>query len=197
MPRTYTVESSDGRYVFVMLAPHALDLERRFWIEEVHEEIEAIRETYERSGLYRVDDPTSPLWTVDWYAHRVWVFSDGIHLVREGPWASSAQDEGVSFFANGELLRTYSVADLVFAPWAMPHSVSHFMWRAETSIDEDALTYRIRTLHHEELDFDVRTGRRVRALSPPNLLFMGVLLAALTVFGVRRARRRRRRREEM
>jgi hypothetical protein len=30
--------------------------------------------------LYRNDGSTTPLWTVDWYAHSVLLPSDGIHL---------------------------------------------------------------------------------------------------------------------
>lgn len=189
LPRTYTVETENGEYIFVMLTALPPEFENRAFTEAYVEEMGEIRQRYRQSGLYRADDPTTPLWTVDWYAHSVRVFSDGVHLVRPGPWASSAQSEGVSFFANGQLLETYTVGDLVAAPWAMPHSVSHFMWRDETSIDDEALTYHIRTLHGEEIDFDVRTGKVLRSFSPSQVVIGALLAGGVAYFGIRRFRR--------
>ena len=188
-PRTYTVETEDGRYVFVMLTSLPPDFENRFFTEGFVEEMQETRRRYRQSGLYRTDDPTTPLWTVDWYAHSVLVFSDGVHLVRPGPWASSAQNEGVSFFANGELLETYTIEDLVAAPWAMPRSVSHFTWRDETSIDDAALTYHIRTLHGEEIDFDVRTGKIIRSFLPSLFMLGALMIGGIVYLGARRYRR--------
>ncbi len=189
-PRTYTVESPDGRFVFVMHAPMPVEMEYRFWVDEVNAEIRQIRERYPESGLYAADEPTTPLWTVDWYAYSVIVFSDGVHLVREGPWPMSRRDEGVSFFANGELLKTYSVSDLVLVPWLMPPTMSHFFWRANTGFDDEALTYRLLTLHLESHRFDVRTGELIRSFSPPKLLLGLVIVAGAAYFIRRRSRRR-------
>lgn len=181
-PCSYVVEAEGGQFVFVMLAPMTLDYELSFCNEENGSKIRDIRQKYSASGLYSMWDATTPVWTVDWYAHSVLPFSDGIHLVREGPWAMSGRSEGVSFFASGELLRTYSVSDLVFATWLMPRSVSHFRWRKETSVGDDSLTYRLVTLHGERIVFNARTGDIVDSHAPVKWVFLalvGVLIMAL------------------
>lgn len=160
---SYAVEAEGGQYVFVMLAPLTLDEELSFWNEKHGSQIHDIRQKYSASGLYSTGDTTSPIWTVDWYAHSVLPFSDGIHLVREGPWARSRGDEAVSFFANGKLLKSYSISDLKISRWAMQHTVSHFFWRDETSVDDPKLTYEIKPRKGKAIVFDVTTGEIVNA----------------------------------
>lgn len=190
-PYSYKIESEDGRHVFVMLSPLDEDVEVQPFNDEFSAEILKIRQQYSQSGLYTVDNATVPLWTVDWYAHSVRLFSDGVHLVREGPWASSAGAEGVSFFANGKLVKTYSVSDLVFAPWAMPHTTSHFIWRKDTSIDNEGLSYHVLTIHHERIQFDARTGRIVRSFSPPGWILIILVVIPAGFVMMWRSRRRR------
>ena len=191
VPSTYKTESEDGQYVFVMLSPLDEEAELQIWNEEIGAEISGIRQLYSKSGLYLSDESSAPLWTVDWYADSVVPFSDGVHLVREGPWATSGRSEGVSFFASGELLKSYSVSDLVFASWAMPHSVSHFFWRKETTIDDEGLSYHVLTLHGERIHFDARTGDIVRSFSPPLWIFVALIGLLIGVVIVRRSRARK------
>lgn len=187
-PYSYKAESEDGSYVFVMISPLSAEEERQLWNAEAGAEISGIRRQYSRSGLYLAADSTTPLWTVDWYAHSVFPFSDGVHLVREGPWATSGQSEGVSFFARGELLKSYPVSDLVFASWAMPHSVSHFAWRKETSIDDKSVSYNVLTIHRESIQFDARTGEIIESFSPPLLILIVLIASPFAVVLVRRSR---------
>jgi hypothetical protein len=109
-PFTFTEMSPDGNYVFVMLAPYHADFKcgEYLYDKDEQEKICKIREKYHTSGLYRIDDPNKLLWTVDWYAFNVEVASDGEHLIRNGPWARTAEknQEAVSFFGNGKLLKT-------------------------------------------------------------------------------------------
>lgn len=114
----YQIESADGRFVFVM-AKHC-------WPRQQGAEEEPIG-PYTKSGLYKNDGSTIPLWTVDWCG-RVLLPSDGIHVIRSGPWASWGGDEAFSFYSRGRLLRTYRVGDLVDWPELLPHSVSHLKW---------------------------------------------------------------------
>ena len=103
-PCSYKKASPNGQYLLVMIAPMPLELDVKPWDEEVAAKIREIRGAYTRSGLYRNDGSTEPLWTIDWYAHNVEIESDGVHLIRMGPWASSTDTEAFSFFANGELM---------------------------------------------------------------------------------------------
>jgi hypothetical protein len=160
-PSSYVVETEGGQFVFVMLAPMTLDEEMSFWNEEYGSKIRDVRQKYSASGLYSKGDDTTPIWTVDWYAPSVLPFSDGIHVVREGPWARSRGDEAVSFFANGKLLKSYSISDLKISRWAMQRTVSHFFWRDGTSIDDSKLTYEIEPRKGKTIVFDVTTGEMV------------------------------------
>src|SRR5438309_502884 len=138
-PFNYKRPTPDGRFVFVMISGWPADRDGLRFKENLAAEMRAIRATYPRSGLYRNDGSTVPLWTVDWYAYDVDVASDGVHLVRHGPWTSSSDEEAFSFFARGQLVRSYRVKDVLDFPVLMPHSVSHFQWIDAQHFDDAKL----------------------------------------------------------
>jgi hypothetical protein len=185
-PRSYKQVAPGGKYVFVMIAPRTVEDDVRPWNEETAAGIREIRGVYTRSGLYRNDGSTEPLWTVDWYAHGVEVASDGIHLVRHGPWAvlprdrkapwgSALDQEALSFFANGQVLQTYRIGELVSLPDLLPRSVSHFTWLAEGRLDDGRMEYTLATKDGNRFVFDIRTGAIVSESRPPRPLLWGVV----------------------
>src|SRR4051794_23522704 len=99
-PCTYKISSENGKFVFVMLAP---DERVDCGTSDANEKIEAkkIRTQFPMSGLYN-NESITPLWTVDWYSHKVYLSSSGQNLVRTGPWASKGTDEAFSFFKEGK-----------------------------------------------------------------------------------------------
>lgn len=184
-PRSYKVVAPRAKYVFVMIAPGTVEDDTRRWNEETAAGIRQIRRTYTRSGLYRDDGTTVPLWTVDWYAHGVEVASDGVHLIRHGPWASSTDDEAISFFANGKLLRTYLIRELVDNPVMLKRTVSHFFWREEARFDDARLEYALTTKDGNRFVFDVHTGKIVSASRPARTAFVVAAVAlGVAVLGV-------------
>jgi len=115
----YTLETADKKYIFVML-------------RSVSRQNTTLGQSdkYPQSGLYLNDGSSKPLWTVDWPGFVI-LPADGIHIVRQGPWPRQGEGynvEALSFFANGKLLKSYSVRDLVDFPWLLPNSVSHYRW---------------------------------------------------------------------
>src|SRR5207249_11580668 len=106
------------------------------------------------SGMYRNDGSTRPRWTVDWYSYSVLVPSDGVHLIRCGPWASSTSDEAFTIFASGQLVKSYKVGDLVDTTAFLQHTVSHFFWEQEMRLDEARARLIVRTLGGESYVFD-------------------------------------------
>ncbi len=114
------------------------------------------------------------------------VCSDAVHVVRHGPWASSTDDEAVSFFANGKPLRGYAIRELVDVPWILPRSVSHFRWEKARQLDEAGLRYTVSTIDGNRFVFDVRTGEILQSRRPA--FWAGALTASLAVllavFGV-------------
>jgi hypothetical protein len=175
-PFTYTKLSPDERYLFVMISPNPPEEDRGPW--------RSIREKYSQSGLYRNDGSTTPIWTVHWYGFEAAPLSDSVHLVRRGPWATSSKSEAVSFFANGKLLRTYTVSDLVAIPALMEHSVSHFFWRDDEQLHDQEKTYLIMTKHGEHYLFDISTGDILSSYTPVRWLVNAGILLAIGIIGV-------------
>lgn len=158
-PYSYTEEVPGGEFIFVMLAPETFDEDGDQWNEQARARIREIRRMYSQSGLYRNDGTNKPLWTVDWYALSVEVASDGVHLIRHGPWATSTRDRAIGFYADGELLHEYRIPELVDNPLLLFYTVSHFCWKADRQFEESHLEYSIGTLDGNRFVFDVRTGK--------------------------------------
>ena len=122
---------------------------------------------YTKSGLYRNDGSTTPLWSVQWYAFTVHLSDNGQHLVRMGPWASGGSSLAVAFYDRGKLTKSYSVDDLVADIDHLPHSISHFMWRKEVIFDEQANRLTITTLNDERYVFDTAIGEIIESHHKP------------------------------
>lgn len=191
-PFSFTKPSPDGRFLFVMIPRSTLDNEMPHWNEETKAKIRAIRQTYTQSGLYRNDGTSTPLWTVDWYAYDVDVASDGIHLVRHGPWASCVDQEAFSFLANGKLVRTYAVSELIDLKFLLPHSVSHFQWSHGSRLDDAALRYAVSTKDGNSFVFDITDGsivqetRYARIMKWTGFAAIPIVIVGLIVLASRR-----------
>jgi hypothetical protein len=158
-PYDYVKDVPGGKYVLVMLArqdvnpfdPGAPD------DAGVVSQDGNIRSKWPQSGLYRAGSK-APLWTIPWYAFTVYPASDGKHLVRMGPWASSADQLAIAFYAKGEPIRTYLVRDLVRDTTRLRHTVSHFFWMAEHHYDDKARIFHLKTVDGIKYRFSVTTG---------------------------------------
>jgi len=198
IPYGYTKPTADGAHVFVMLAAPG-------WLDKLPEkyrsESRRLADTYRRSGLYPKDG-TTPLWTVDWYAFRVYPLSDGVHLVRmysestqTAHYISSrlpkAEEErqlaalAVGFYANGQLLREYRVHDLVTDPADLKHSVKHVLWIAGEALDRTGTKFVLNTQDQNQIVFDARTGeilsRGKVGLGSPRMPYIVAGTAGLTI----------------
>jgi hypothetical protein len=197
--RPYTLETADKKYIFVML-------------RNVGPQDDLLRRSgkYPQSGLYLNNGSRTPLWTVDWPGFVI-LPADGIHLVRRGPWPRQEDGynvEALSFFANGKLLKRYSVRDLVDFPWLLPRSVSHYQWEQELPansqfdkvtfrlldgsefdegdqgviIDNIAGTLKLATLTGEEYVFDLKSGGILRANRPMRKKVVLSLIVVLAIY---------------
>jgi len=146
--RDYTKVTENGEYVFVMLAPP----------EGWSEKNPGIRKTYMQSGLYKNDGSTAPLWVVYWYAFGVYPSSDGRHLVRMGPWASSTDQLALSFHENGKEIKQYLIRDLVRDEKKLRYTVSHFFWNSELRFNDKEGTIFLKTTDGRTYLFSVKTG---------------------------------------
>jgi hypothetical protein len=162
-----------------MISPLPAEVDGDRWLSGPAGEVRAVRSTYPRSGMYRNDGSITPLWTVDWYAKRVDVASDGVHLVRHGPWASRTTDEALTVFANGAALRGYRVNELVDLPFLLPHSVSHFDWVDTEGFDDANMRYRVKTLDGNSFVFDVKSGQILSSSRRAWMRLSGAVLVVL------------------
>jgi hypothetical protein len=184
-PFSYKKECPGGKFVFVMIAPMSVEKDAGHWIEKIGAEIRGIRRIYARSGLYRNDESTEPLWTIDWYAAGVELASDGVHLIRHGPWASSTDQEALSFFANGELLRTYQIKELVDDPLLLDHTVSHFFWQSGGWMNDSRLQYTLITKDGNQFVFDLRTGEIIsKSPANHNIIWPVIIVGGVAILGV-------------
>src|SRR5947209_3027184 len=191
MPFSYMTPSADGKYVLVMIAPVPLHRDGSGEGQEGREKAQRIRNTYKVSGLYLNDGSTNALWTVDWYAYRVFVPSDGIHLVRGGPWARSGSDEAFTFFEYGRPVRDVKINEVVDTTVLLHHTVSHFFWAKEMKLDDSSKTFIVATLLGEKYVFDYRTGQTLPSFRPLRIIFAVTLLAAVaTLIVLRKVKRR-------
>ena len=188
-PISYATASADGKYLFVMRAPGETQVDEIPLVDSERRVSKYIAATYPVSGLYLNDGSTTPLWTVDWYAFSVIVPSDGVHLIRRGPWAKHLADEALSFLAHGEILHSYKINDLVDTAAALPHTVSHFRWEESAKLNNENHTLELTTFSKERYTIDYTTGELVTSRRPLRALL--AVAAAITFFAVARFIRRR------
>jgi len=151
-PRDYTKMTENGEYVFVMLAPPEK------WVQKDL----GLRKTYKESGLYKNDGSTTPLWTVYWYSFSVYPSSDGKHVIRMGPWATSVDDLALAFYENGKPLKQYLIKDLVKDQLKLRYTVSHFFWNSGSRFNDKEGTMSLTTADGQTYLFSVKTGEILR-----------------------------------
>jgi hypothetical protein len=165
-PTPYATTSADGKFIFVMFAPGRVSNEEVPVVEGRRIVSNISVSDYPASGLYTNNGSKTPLWTVNWYARSVIVPSDGIHLIRRGPWAKSLSDEAYSFYANGKEMRSYKISDLVDTSLFLKHSVSHFEWEETARIDEPHHELITAIYGTERFVFDYTTGEIISSRRP-------------------------------
>jgi hypothetical protein len=187
LPTSYSAVSSDGRFLFVMIAPRPSG--------ETAEGI-ILRQKYAQSGLYRNDGSREPLWTIKGYSARAYPASDGIHLACVSKFAGGFEpwEQCVRFFASGRLIRAYSVDDLTVS-WLLPRTPSGRMWSRRDHFDEADMRYTVWTRDGSSFTFDVLTGEVVSAFVwwhwVPSILLAAGLFALLAWYLSRRFRQPR------
>lgn len=126
------------------------------------------------------------LWrTEGWYASTVLLANDGRHLVRMGPWPSgwepTPEHLAVAFYRDGQLLRSYSTADLIKDKKRVQVSASHYFWLAvadhsdwfrfdpdrEPRLDNNYGEFRLKTIEGVLYRFSLESGKIIGEVPPP------------------------------
>lgn len=202
----YTKPVGGGAYTFVMLGDAAA--EAKVTDPAAKAKFEALRQKYPATGLYR-GDTAELVWAVEGGGFSPYDYtfpaSDGVHLVRfEGDWWQTKDfpgatrlppDEekrqldgpGLGFYANGKLLRRYTVRELVTDSEKLPHTPRHVLWTSGGVLNEEKGTFLLLTQDSYRITLDYRTGELLskapgglgNPLMTPILVACGVLSALL------------------
>lgn len=175
-PRPFSyAEKAGEQYIFVMLGPLMIDEEAAPGDAKLLAELRA---KYPASGLYPAAGGPA-VWTTDApYAPSANAFAsaDGVHLALiEGDWwktkeyvvpkrlpdeKAEAQLHGpaVSFYANGQLLKRYTVDQIITDPSRLEHTPEHVLWAAGAALNDDTMHFVVMTQDAQRLTFDAKTG---------------------------------------
>jgi hypothetical protein len=149
----YSVTSPNGKYI-IELIPSANFGEAgkgfAFAVEDTHR-----RDT---------------LWSVDWFAKKVFLADDGSHLVRLGPWAKDKKgltDKAIGFYNKGKVVKQYLVKDLVKDKKSISATVSHYTWETCDSaivsgLSKDFKTYTLVTTDRIIYVFNTSSGKIIK-----------------------------------
>jgi hypothetical protein len=156
-PRPYVVATSDGAYFFKM-SPDPEEPDNR-------------DKGFGYAFKPEVGRDNTQLWsTSGWYADQVFLARDGKHLVRLGNWPRGSEpsksDLALGFYESGQLLKSYSTAELIRDPSRVIRTASHYGYlgdvapgfASEPTLLADTLAFRLVTCDGIEYLFDAVTG---------------------------------------
>jgi hypothetical protein len=177
LPYPYTKDTSCGTYRLVMLRP-------RFGPSEDNQIKDPMWGQYPASGLYRIGGPPVPLWTVDEFfpEHCAHPLCDGVHLVVH----PGSRHRGVSFYANGRLLREYESEELVDAAFMVrdyDYGLFGPLLLAQGTVSERRLTYTLKPGDGSSFVFDISTGEIIQSHRPWRIV-VGTLSALLALINI-------------
>lgn len=198
-PGTWAETSDDDNFIFVMLSPLPIDEDIHDLDEEdAKDEKRWIRSTYAKSGLYRNDGSSEPLWTWDrdWIDSGVVIAPNGEHLIFPGRWIyDEYETQAVEFTRHGQTIRKYTDVDLI-SNYILKRILNGLasIECTGTAFNPEQMTYSIWTSQGEEFVMDVTTGEVIAVRSPFPMLFTLTAIAMLVfialVIGWWRSRRR-------
>lgn len=206
---SYTKPLPDGK-IFVMLGDAAIEEKATASKPDLNAKLRDLRQRYPKSGVYR-ETSGEPIWqlpdTVFSPIDGTYLSQDGRYLVRiEGDWwrtkdfpggkrPSGEQEQkqlsatAVSFFDQGQLLKSHLLKDLLQDSRKLMHSPQHLLWYAGGSLNESQGQYLLFTQDSSRAVFDFRTGEllRLEAMGLGNPIFQSILvvcavLSALILF---------------
>lgn len=174
-PYSYSVDSSDGKYLFVALGPKAREAVEGSYPDKNLEEARQLQRKYPASGLYLNDGSTVPLWIVrngaePFYSSQSFVSSDGHHVVTSGWWANAVSDEALTFYQGGGILKTYTVQDVASFARFLPGGHGHYDWCNDLIFDDRKKTLTLITKHYDRIVFDIATGTILSSFHPALLV---------------------------
>lgn len=176
-PKPYTQTTGDRRFIFVIRNGNLDHLQ-----DEELREARQIQMAYPKSGMYRNDGSFELIWEFDSYSGRVVLMNDGVHMTRFGQFCLNPEDEAISFFENGHLIRMYRLGELVNDPTQLPRTVRTRRWLRKDSWDGRSV-FNIETEDGNFYTFDMKSGEIVSSFRTSAFMrrWIALLLATATV----------------
>jgi len=174
-PYPLAAASQCGRCFFKMIPPR-IELQGKKYVTT--REVFGVAYTVDNEGNFK------ELWkTSGWYSFEAFLSEDGQYLIRMGPWNRGHEpnkgDLAVAFYKNGNLLKEYSVVDLVKDKSKVQATASHYFWLArylrnkkpedgpENDLRLDAQNvFHLKTIDGIMYQFDATTGEIKKAEKP-------------------------------
>jgi hypothetical protein len=166
-PESYKRVSADKKFVFVMLAPKAESVDG-----------------YKRSGMYKNDGSTEPLWAVDWYRRSAAITADGAYVIRYGGphtyeerlnpdrsmrvvTGKDLKKEALAIVAKGKVVREFSIGDFADDPKALTKGATFFHWQKAVKLNEGKGQLEVTTLDGNHVLIDLATGKIIEKKKLP------------------------------
>jgi len=147
---SWAKSSRDGRFIFVVR------------LSKLHSD-------YPKSGLYRNDGSKRLMWEFPKHCSRdAAIASDGVHLIDLEQHASRSDDDAIRFYADGRLIRTWYIRDVLSASWKserLPGANHKTPWATAAELSEDELTFVVETQEGARLTFEVQSGELIERVS--------------------------------
>ena len=153
--KSYEQLSPNGKYVFVMLSK----------TPDTGGKVDTLKARYRHSGLYRANNHRKSLWRVNWYSSRVHISSDGAHLARIGRTSVSPVGDkpnmaqlALAFYNNGNLIKKYTIEDLIRDPRSLFKSKDGFEWQNRIAFDDSSKSLEVALVTGQTKVFDIKSG---------------------------------------
>jgi hypothetical protein len=194
-PISYAKPTPGGQFVLAVFG--SADAEAALKPGDMKRHAEEVRKKYPVPGMYTADGML--VYPLEGYTpdDNVYLTADGRCVARiEGDWWQTRAypagtrlppDEetkqldapAVRLFADGKLLKSYPLRELLNDPIVVPHSPKHILWPGGAVLNERDGRFLVYTQDAQRATFDVRTGEIVAK----EAMGFGNRFAQLTMFG--------------
>jgi hypothetical protein len=202
-PISYAKPTADGKHLFVAFG--LIASEEKLKDAGMRQLAAAVRAKFAKPGLYRIDDASTPVYTLEGYSpdDQVYLSIDGQHVIRiEGDWwktkaypagrrlAEDVENQqldsvAVRCFTAGQLTHEYRLRELIDDPADLPHSPEHILWPAGAVLNQDERRFHLFTQDANRITIDVSTGlivaRSKSGLGNPISQWMIFITIGLTI----------------
>jgi len=176
-PISYAKPTPGGRFVLAVYG--SAEAEANLKPGEMKRHAEEVRKKYPTQGMYTAEGTL--VYSLEGYTpdDNVYLTADGRCVARiEGDWwQTRAYPAGtrlppeeeqkqldapaVSLYADGKLLKSYALKELLHDPSVVPHSPKHILWPGGAVLNERDDHFLVYTQDARRSTFDVRTGELV------------------------------------